>query len=145
MDNNNEEKLLEALRSNWEHARHIENLRLQMASGYIFAMLGAGAAVFEVEQIVFQYFGAIIGLLISVFCFGMTMKWNDAFDNQIKKADKCAKILRLSDINNNMHDFMGFPIRKKYYEWLNVRLMYVLFYLSFIFIWISIISYFTWK
>jgi hypothetical protein len=139
-------KLLEALKSNWQHARHIEDLRLRLTTVYITTMLGAGFTAIKSEIFAIQVLGIGIGLLVTIFSWAMTHKWNVEFVNQIKKADACARRLKLigsgSDPDQlNMHSFIGFPIRDPKLPKLNVRLMFSLFYGSFLLAWIFLLFY----
>jgi hypothetical protein len=139
-----EEKLLEALKSNWQHARHVETLRSQFAGGYVAIASAILLYVFRYVGEFSSVIGAFTGFFLTLVCWGMTHKWNLSFVNQIKKADICAHSLKFkSPINGNedMHAVMGFPIRDRILKKLSVRLMFNLLYFSFTIVWLVIIRY----
>ena len=134
-----DQKILEALKSNFQHARHIEDLRLRMALGYIVATFGAGFVGIKGDAIELQITGCLAGFLLTMFCWGMTLKWNIEFANQIQRADACAKALKISAEcgldARNMHALMGFPRPNRP----SVRFWFHLFYLAYAAAWIIVL------
>jgi hypothetical protein len=134
-----DQKIIEALKSNFQHARHIEDLRLRMALAYILSTLGTGFAVIKGSGLEFQLTGCLAGLFLTIFCWIMTRKWNREFNNQIIKADKCARKLEFYDSDGinvaNLHQIMGFPLPIKP----SVGFLFHCFYLVYAIAWISIL------
>ena len=126
--------LLEALKLNWEHARHVEKQRNTLVIAYAGAMLAAGAVALSRDAQIPREAACLAGFLITVLCWGMTYKWNLAFDNQIRKADLCARSLSLLETSlagsqlHILHSYIGFPIRDKRLPTLNVKLMFNFLY-----------------
>ena len=147
--NRNDEILASALKLNWDHARHIETLRLRLTTVYIIAILGAGLAALKGEVELIKQVAAVLGLLISIFCWAMTHKWNAEFVNQIQSADRCARKLRLEDgdegevsVGEEVHSYIGFPKPAPFLSRLiNVRRMFHLFYVVFIGAWVFVSLY----
>ncbi|MBI4204908.1 MAG: hypothetical protein HY527_07760 [Betaproteobacteria bacterium] len=137
----------DALKLNWDHARHVETLRLRLTAVYILAVLGAGLAALESDAALIQRIAAILGLLISLFCWAMTHKWNAEFVNQIQCADRCARRLRVtstSDQNSSeeLHSYIGFPKPDPLLpKTINVRRMFNWFYITFIAVWVVVVLY----
>ncbi|NQU06843.1 MAG: hypothetical protein HQ568_12170 [Calditrichaeota bacterium] len=136
--------IVEALKLNWEHARHIEAQRLRLFTAYILIMFGVGLTLLKGDLEFLRYISPILGISITLFCWIMTRKWNKEFVNQIKKADICAKKLNIcSDDNSdsNLHNYIGFPIKRVGLDkLLNVRHSFTLIYLLFFIIWIFIFT-----
>ena len=87
------------------------------------------------------FFIVLFFFLTTLFCWGMTRKWNIELVNQIQKADSCARnlILTLEGRDTDIHEFIGFPVRDKRFPGLNVRIMFSLFYFVFFASWIGVI------
>lgn len=136
--------LIEALKLNWEHARHVEAQRIRLTTMYIVAVLGVGLAALKSEILWIQLMASILGLVTSIFCWAMTHKWNVEFVNQIKSADKCARELKILIGRNSgsykvLHEYIGFPKPTSILpKVINVRCMFNLFYISFILVWLII-------
>ena len=133
----NEEKIMEALKQNWTHGRHVEDLRVRLATFYVAVMIGSGIAVLSNQVLLIKLVGFFIGILVTLICWSMTHKWNIEFSNQIKKADYCARTLIMkTNTKKQLHEYIGFPIRDKNLPWLSVRLLYHFLYGGFFLAWI---------
>ena len=126
--------ILEALKLNWEHARHVEKQRNTLALAYAGAMLAAGAVALEKDNLPINIGASIAGVFVTLLCWGMTHKWNLAFATQIQKADLCAKALTIVKSGGVgvsallLHSFIGFPRRDPNLRWLNIRLLFDILY-----------------
>ena len=137
-----EQLIIEALKLNWEHARHIEAQRIRLTTIYIVATLGAGMAALKSEIYWIRCIASILGFVISIFCWAMTHKWNSEFVNQIKSADKCARELKITFEENDkeLHEYIGFPQPDPFMpKIINVRRMFHWFYITFIILWLIIL------
>jgi hypothetical protein len=136
--------IVEALKIDWDHARHVETQRLSLATVYILAVLGAGFAALSSDIFWVRILGSFLGLFISIFCWAMTHKWNAEFVNQIQSADKCAKRLKVNSESSQgkevLHSYIGFPKPDPLLpKAINVRRMFDWFYRVFIIVWLLII------
>ncbi len=134
----NDKKLIELIKCNWDHGRHLENLRMKLAAMYTGGMFALLLAQFKIEDIEAKLLSAIIGILLTLICTIATYKWNYEFKNQIQKADRCARKIFVTSDNNHKetaHSLLGFPIREDRLSWINVRLAYILLYSLFFTVW----------
>ncbi|MCX5874823.1 MAG: hypothetical protein NT087_00720, partial [Deltaproteobacteria bacterium] len=136
------ELLVEALKLNWQHARHIEIQRIALNLAYIGLMAAFAAFVLDKDL---KPVSTLIVIHVAVFltflCWGMTSKWNLAFQKQIQKADACARTLQMSGNQNNilsLHEFVGFPAPDKSLTRLTVRGMFSILHWGIFSIWIII-------
>jgi hypothetical protein len=92
-----EPALIAALTQNWEHARHVENLRerlnylLWVGWGGVLAWSGIGDH--DVVEVAMVFLFLTIATLIALFA---TLKWTIEFANHIAGAAACARLLRLN-------------------------------------------------
>ena len=142
------ELLLEVMQMNWQHARHIETQRIALNLAYVGAM-GASIAYAlgkETKPIPMLIIAAA-ALFLTLLCWGMTRKWNLAFQNQIIKADKCAKLLLVGISPDGetqltkLHSFVGFPVTDPRFPWLNVRRMFAALYIGSALTWVALLGY----
>jgi hypothetical protein len=136
--------IVEALKIDWDHARHVETQRLRLVTVYIIAVLGAGLAAMKSDMPWIQGLASIVGLLISAFCWAMTHKWNAEFVNQIKSAELCARRLKVTSLaspeeTEELFSYIGFPKPDPFLpKVINVRRMFNWFYAVFIVVWLII-------
>ena len=145
MSQSDDDLMLDALKLNWEHARHLEGQRLQMTVVYI-ATLGAGVTLVADQQGATRALASSAGLLLTMFCWGMIDKWNLEVVNQIRTADKCARWLKVASQTtpgdtDELHAYIGFPVRRKrrLLAKLNVRLMFTLLFIVSTVIWLVLL------
>src|ERR1700760_4418981 len=82
-----------ALRLNWEQARHIESQRLQLIAVYLAMALGLGYASLQAGDHVIRLGATVFGLIVTLIAWAATHKLNGAFRTQILAADRCARRL----------------------------------------------------
>src|SRR5882724_10269654 len=99
-----------ALRLNWEHARHIENQRLQLAAIYLAMAFGLGFVALQPGDPFIRLGAVLLGLAITLIVWAMTHKLNSAFRIQIWLADRCAKqlVVQLPDSQDRYTALHGF-------------------------------------
>jgi hypothetical protein len=115
-----DEMLPKVFEQNWEHARHVEIQRLNFTSIYGAIVAGTLAlGLREDTSLVQRIMLLFVLLIISIFGFFMTLKWNSEFRNHIKKID-----LMVSDPRINLKHYMGLPLSIKP----KVRWIFSLFY-----------------
>jgi hypothetical protein len=142
-----------ALRLNWEHARHIESQRLQLAAIYLAMAFGLGFVALQPGDHVIRLGAVLFGLVVTLIVWAMTHKLNSAFRVQIWLADRCAKrlVVQLPDGHNEytaLHGFIGFPRRTPgsgIMRRINVRLMFNALYATFTLGWVVLFGYLAWR
>ena len=154
MENTDKDMILEALKLNWDHARHVENQRARLAAIYL-AVVGAGvAAAVKIPLVGRQRFWALVaGLLFCLICWCMTYKWNLEFGSLIDKAEKCAKTLQVTGSDGErakLYSYIGFPTqltdsppqeKHSLLKYVTVRRMFHLFYFLSAVIWLVLLYY----
>jgi hypothetical protein len=134
-----------SLKMNWDHARHIEAQRMGALAIYVVMALGVGyGAVFAGVPAV-RCLAAELGLCLTLLFWGMTLKLNRAFRNQLMHAARCAQRLtgRALRPGENLVDFIAFPIRPqgRLFGQIRVGLMFHFIYAVFALNWILLLGY----
>jgi hypothetical protein len=136
--------IVEALKIDWDHARHVEVQRLRLVTVYIIVVFGTGLAAMKSNIPWIQGLASILGLLVSVFCWAMTHKWNAEFVNQIKSAERCARRLKVTSLVSpeeieELYSYIGFPKPDPFLpKIINVRRIFSWFYVVFTIVWLII-------
>ena len=108
--------LIELLRQNIEHARHVENERLSFNSIYIAVVAGFFALVIDFEYPFLTIF--FIGILLFISMVGLlfTKRWTDIFEEHMDRAKYIAQMLygdeELDEEDKSLHEE---TINKYYY------------------------------
>lgn len=143
----------QALRLNWDHARHVEIQRLQLTAVYVAMAFGLGLAALHPGDPVIRIGAAVLGSCVTLICWGMTHKLNRAFVNLIEHADRCARRLGIREWDERseheefvaLHAFLGFPRmareRVSIVRRSNVRVMFHLLYGGFALTWLILLAY----
>lgn len=135
-------KVVEALKANLVFLMHLDTLRIRLATVYMVAMMGVGFAAIGSESETVQKLGASLGLLVTMFCWFMTHKWNYDFVDKVSRLDDCSQQLVLENNTKlkNIHDLLPFPVRNPKLRIINVRLMFHLLYGTFALSWVILLG-----
>jgi hypothetical protein len=149
-----ENLVLQALRQNWDHARHVESQRLQSTFLYVATAFGLGFVALHPGDMVLRLGATLLGLSVTLIFWAIIHKLNGAFVVQIWYADRCARHLgiRPPDGKNDLialHAYLGFP-RKAGGQFavlrrINVRLMYNALYGAFALSWLFLLGYLVFR
>ena len=104
----------QALRMNWEHARHVEVQRFQVTATYVAIAFGLGYVSIQPGDMIVRTGASVLGVCVTLVFWGMAHKLNSAFINQIRFADLCARQLGIQDPDDGgryiaLHGYLGFP------------------------------------
>ena len=107
----NEALIVQALKSNLAHARHIERQRLHALAVYVAITLGLGYAAIYSGTPTVRILTGELGLCLTLAFWGMAFKLNRAFTRQIAHAVRCAELLAIDGHPNvrDLFDLIGFP------------------------------------
>lgn len=142
--------LLELLKENWAHGRHVETERLDFTSIYVAIVGGTLAFIgndFNVKTMcpIFAFL-----LIFSFLGFQLSQKWGDVFDNHMKKIEKILNELAKEGVKGI--EFMEFPSYKEekplsgrwkkakdiLKNWKRTKNLFNLFYIVMMLIWFSL-------
>ncbi len=137
--------IVQALKSNLAHARHVERQRLQALAIYVAIALGLGyASIYAVTPAV-RILAAELGLCLTLAFWGMAFKLNAAFVRHIASAARCSELLVIDGHPGvrDLFDLMGFPRRASAsrLRQITVRLMIHLIYAAFALNWLFLLGY----
>lgn len=108
MDNEKEldtDLLIKLMIVNVEHARHVENERLNFAYIYIAAIIGFFTFIFDSKTIVNTIFSSLFLIALGFIGFLLTKRWSDVFDGHMNKAKEIALLIYGDkDTNENKKD-----------------------------------------
>jgi hypothetical protein len=101
----------QALKMNWDHARHLEAQRTHALAIYVLAALGIGYAALYAGAPAVRCLAAELGLILTLAFWGITYKLNREFRNQLIHAARSAQWLtgRVLQPGENLVDFLAFP------------------------------------
>ncbi|MGE5652848.1 MAG: hypothetical protein ACM3ZQ_01085 [Bacillota bacterium] len=102
--------LLECLKENWQHARHVENERLSFTRFYA-AIAGAVVTILfrsfdKARELVLAL--AVFLLVFSVLGLLLAQKWGQTFDSHMERGRKAADVLAMTG-------YMVFPGQPDHY------------------------------
>lgn len=125
--------LVQALRMNWEHARHIETQRLYCLAVYVTTAAGLAFGALTSGDYYVKLGASVCGLMLTFPFWGLTHKFNNAIRIQISRADDCARRLILQTADKRgpipLHAFLGFPRKlRPPFSMINVRRMFEVVY-----------------
>lgn len=144
--------LLELLKENWAHGRHVETERLSFISIYVVIVGGILAFVgenfkgeeFNIQNMYPNMYPVIAILLIYSFLgFSLSKKWGNVFDNHMMKIKEI-----LMDLSSDNFDGPKYIVMQKYKpkqsilsSWKRTKNLFNVFYLIMITIWTFFLIY----
>jgi hypothetical protein len=135
----------QALKMNWDHARHIEAQRMRSLAIYVLAALGIGYAALYAGAPAVRCLATELGLILTLAFWGMTYKLNREFRNQLIHAARSAQRLTGSVLpqGENLVDFLAFPYPPggRLFDQIRVGVMFHLIYAAFALNWILLLAY----
>jgi hypothetical protein len=145
MSDPGDELVVQALKMNWDHARHIEAQRMGALAIYGVMTLGIGYAAIYAGAPAVRCLAAELGLVVTLVFWGMTQKLNRAFRNQLVHAARSAQHLsaRLLRQGESLFDLLAFPRRaaRGPLGQISVGLMFHLVYAVFALNWALLLAY----
>jgi hypothetical protein len=127
--------LIRALGMNWEHARHVENQRLQVLAVNVALGIALGYVAIYAGNLTLRVLASFLGFSSTLLFWGVTHKLNAAFSIQVLHAYRCARALAIQDNRSRdgfvgLDRYLGFPRKKRvaFIGVINVRTMFQLFY-----------------
>ena len=141
----NNDLIVQALKSNLTHARHVEQQRLQALAIYVAMALGLGYAAIYAATPAVRILASELGLCLTLAFWGMAFKLNAAFTRQISHAARCAELLAIDvqpDVRD-LFDLIGFPrsASASPLGQITVRLMFHMIYAAFVLNWLLLLGY----
>ncbi len=126
MSNSNEkDKRLDLIKENFNHARHIENERLQFAQIY-GAIVAGSFALSSTGGMSIQIYSTLLILLYIIGWFGfiLTIKLSYEFDNHIERNHKLAMT------DETISKYLAFPLDSGIFKVLKAKYVFFLFYIG---------------
>jgi hypothetical protein len=141
-----------ALRLNWDHARHLERQRLSLLAIYVALAVALGFVSVHPGDPFLRVGAAFLALCLTPIVWGITRKLGDAFANQVRHADRCARRLAIQSLDDQnqyiaLHGYLGFPRKPPTFAGmlLTVRLMFNLFYGTAAIAWLILFGYLAFR
>jgi len=129
--------LLELLKENWEHGRHVESERLNFTSIYV-AIVG-GILAFIGENFNLKEMHAIFAFLLifSILGFKLCKKWGSVFDSHMKKVKEITMDLSTEDFDGLKYiEIQKYkPNEKIFKTWGRTKNLFNIFYIIMIIGW----------
>lgn len=145
MTDPDDELIAQALKMNWEHARHIEAQRMAALAIYVLIALGVGYGAIFAGAPAVRCLAAELGLCVTLVFWGMTHKLNRAFRNQLLHAARGAQRLtgRALRPGESLIDFLAFPSKPGggLFSQFRVGLMFHFVYAAFTLNWTLLLAY----
>lgn len=89
----NIEHLIEFMIINVEHARHVENERLNFTYIYVAAIIGFFSFIFNADASLNTIFSLLFLIALGFIGFLLTKRWSDVFDGHMNKAKEIALLI----------------------------------------------------
>ena len=141
-----------ALRQNWDHARHVETQRLYLLAIYVAVAAALGYVAVHGGDPYLRLGATFLALSATVIVWGITHKLGQAFANQVRHADRCARRLAIQSLDGNneyiaLHGYIGFPRKPAGLAGLSftVRLMFDAFYGTVAVAWVTLLGYLAFR
>jgi hypothetical protein len=145
MSDPGDDLVLQALKMNWDHARHIETQRMGALAIYMVMALGIGYGAIFAGAPAVRCLASELGLVTTLLFWGMTRKLNRAFRNQLIHAARGAQHLgdRVLRKDESLFDFLAFPTKpaRGLLEQVRVGLMFHFIYAVFALNWVMLLGY----
>ncbi len=87
------EHLIKFMIINVEHARHVENERLNFTYIYVAAIIGFFTFIFNAEISINTIFSLLFLIALGFIGFLLTKRWSDVFDGHMNKAKEIALLI----------------------------------------------------
>ena len=137
--------IVEALKTNLAHARHVERQRLQGLAIYVAAALGLGYAAIYAATPAVRILASELGFCLTLAFWGLTYKLSTAFARQIAYAVRCSELLAIDQHSGvrDLFDLIGFPrsASASRLRQVTARLMFHLIYAAFALNWLLLMGY----
>jgi hypothetical protein len=141
-----------ALRQNWDHARHVETQRLYLLAIYVAIAAALGSVAVHGGDPYLRLGTTILALCTTLIMWGIANKLGQAFANQVRHADRCARRLVVQSLDGNneyiaLHGYIGFPRKPASFARLSltVRLMFDAFYGTVAVAWLTLLGYLAFR
>lgn len=115
--------ILECMKENLNHARHVENERLTFSTVYIAFLVGCFAVMGKLDTV--KIYFLLFILIVTILTLLLTIRWNNAFDRHLFYAKQCYVLfsknlcsggiisINKADLRNKkeyIEDLHGFPM-----------------------------------